>query len=117
MSTFVPQFSLIASISQGQQTTVTFTDDCDFSDGEIVSFRVSKEYGMRELNNVQTRVIEHTSDSITVDIDSNNFTPFVFVSENEAVFPAMVVPAGSGIIPNQRTATINLEDAFDNVPS
>jgi hypothetical protein len=115
-SVFQPKFSLIESITQGQTTTVTFIDDCDFTDGEIVSFRVSKPSGMRELNNQQARVLSHTSDSITVAIDSTNYTPYILVSENELVFPAMVVPAGSGIIPNSNPPTINLQDAFDNVP-
>lgn len=115
-SVFVPQFSLIESISQGQITQVTFTEDCDFTDGEVVSFRVSKQSGMNELNNQQARVLSHTSDSITVGIDSANYTPFIFIDENELVFPAMVVPAGSGKIPNSNPATVNLEDAFDNVP-
>lgn len=117
MSTFTPQFSLIASISLGQQTVVTFTEDCDFTDGEVISFRVSRQSGTFELNNRQTRVLSHTSDTITVGIDSTNYTPFIFVSENELVFPAMVVPAGSGIIPNSFPVTVNLEDCFDNVPT
>lgn len=115
-SVFQPKFSLISAISQGLLTTVTFTEDCDFTDGEIVSFRVSKQGGMNELNNRQATVLSHTSDSITIGIDSTNYTPFIFVSENESVFPSMVVPAGSGIIPNLATPTINLQDAFDNVP-
>lgn len=117
MSTFVPQYSLIESITQGVQTTVTFTADCDFTPGEIVSFRVSKQSGMYELNNIQARILAVTSDSITVGIDSRNFTEFEFIPENELVYPAMVVPAGSGLIPNSSPPTINLEDAFDNVPN
>jgi hypothetical protein len=114
---FVPRFSLIASITLGQKTVITFTSDCDFTDGEIVSFRISPPSGTRELNNKHARVLEHTSNSITVGIESINFTPFVFVPENELVFPAMVVPAGSGIIPGSTPATINLQDAFDNLPT
>jgi hypothetical protein len=71
---------------------------------------------MRELNNQKATVLSHTGNSITVGIDSTNYTPFVFEPENILVFPAMAVPAGSGIIPNSNPPTINLQDSFDNVP-
>lgn len=115
-SAFQPQFSLISSLSLGQQTVATFTANCDFTDGEIVSFRVSKPSGTVELNNQRGRVLSHTSNTITVDIDSSNYTPFIFITENLLVFPAMVVPVGSGIVPSVKPATISLQDAFDNVP-
>jgi hypothetical protein len=115
--TFVPQFSFIASIQLGQQTVVTFTEDCDFSPGEIVSFRVSPPSGTRELNNQQATVLATTADSITVGIDSTYFTPFVFNPINNLAFPAMVVPAASGILPGSAPATVGLQDAFDNVPT
>lgn len=116
-SIFQPKFSLISAISQGQYTVVTFTDSCDFTDGEVISFRVSPPSGMKELNNQQARVLSHTTNSITVAIDSSNYTPFVFVDENALVFPAMVVPRGSGIIPGSRPSTVNLQDVFDNIPT
>lgn len=116
-SVFQPQFSIISAITLGQQTVVTFTADCDFTDGEIVSFRVSRESGTFEMNNQQTRVLSHTSNTITVGIDSTNYTPFIFVAQNSLVFPAMVVPIGSGIVPGTNPATINLQDAFDNAPT
>jgi len=116
-SSFVPTYSLIDDIDFGLTTTVTFTADCDFTDGEIVSFRVSPASGTFELNNRQARVLSHTSDTITVDIDSNNFTPFISLSENAQVRVAMVVPVGSGIVPGTATPTMSLADVFDNVPT
>src|SRR5271166_1988586 len=103
-STFVPQFSFISSISQGQNTTVTFTAPSDFVVGEIVSFRVSQPYGTKELNNQTATVTNVTSNTITVPIDSTNYTPFVFVGDNSEAFPALVVPAGSGIAPGSQIA-------------
>jgi len=115
--TFVPQFSFIAAIQLGQQTVVTFTENCDFTPGEIVSFRVSPPSGTTELNNQKTTVLANTANSITVGINSMNYTPFVFNPINNLAFPAMVVPAGSGIIPGSLPATVSLQDAFDNVPT
>lgn len=116
-SVFYPKFSLIQAITQGQMTTVTFTAPCDFTQGEIVSFRVSRANGMFELNNVQTRVVESTGSTIVVDIDSNNFTPFVYSSENAVQNPAMVVPSSSGVMFGTNPAQTTLADAFDNIPT
>lgn len=116
MSEFTPTFSLIQSIAQGVQTTVTFTAPITFIVGEIVSFRISPPSGMRELNNVHATVMAATSNSITVNIDSRNFTPFVFAPENVLVFPAMAVPGGSGITPSAIPPQTTIADAFDNVP-
>lgn len=108
-----PEFKYITSVTQGQRTIVGFGQTHDFTDGEIVSFRVSPPFGMVELNNVQSRVIAHDTTSITIDIDSSNFTPFVNAGLYEQ-YLAVCVPSASGIIPG--TATINLEDAFDMKP-
>lgn len=116
MSVFVPTFSFISDIALGQQTVVTFTEDCDFTLGEMVSFRVSPPSGTRELNNQTTRVLGVTHNTITVPIDSTNYTPFIFHNENTLVFPAMVVPAGSGILPGAIPVQTSLQDAFDNLP-
>lgn len=116
MSAFVPQYSIIQSISQGVTTTVTFTEDCDFIPGEVVSFRVSRQSGMSELNNQQTVVLSSNNNSITVPINTTNYTPYIEIEENLLVFPAMVVPVGSGIVPGSIPVATNLEDAFDNIP-
>lgn len=115
-SAFQPSLSVIQSISQGATTTVTFTAPCNFVVGEVVSFRVSQPSGMQELNNKQTTVTAVTSNTITVNIDSTNFTPFIFVDENHLQYAALVLPSASGIIPNYPLATVTLQDAFDNVP-
>lgn len=116
MSTFVPFYSVIQSIAQGVQTVVTFTANSDFIPAQLVSFRVSKQSGMQELNNQQTLVLASTANTITVGIDSRNYTPFVFHSENGIQYPAIVVPAGSGVIPSAVPPQTQLADCFDNVP-
>ena len=116
MSTFVPFYSVIQSIEQGVQTVVTFTANSDFIVGQLVSFRVSKQSGMQELNNQQATVLGSTPDTITVGIDSRNYTPFIYHSENSIAYPAIVVPAGSGIIPGASPPQTQLADCFDNVP-
>lgn len=121
-SFFYPTWSLIQSITQGVQTTVTFTASCTFTPGEIVSFRVNKPQGMTQLNNVpavvrQVTTVTNPNDTILVNIDSRNFTPFTFTAENVGIGPAMAVPSSSGIIPGAIPPQTNLVDAFDNVPT
>lgn len=108
-----PRYKFISLITNALQAVVTCTANHDFTDGEIVSFRVSPPYGMKEINEKSGKVLSHTNNTITVDIDTMNFTAFIYpVSGNNT--PPVVVPSASGIIPNSNPATMNLEDAFDN---
>lgn len=107
-----PRYGLIQDVTQAQQAVVTFTQDHDFTDGEIISFRVSIPYGMRQINNQEARVLSHTSDTVTIDLDTSQYNPFTLVSDQK--YPAMAVPSSSGIVPGQYVPAINLEDSFDN---
>lgn len=115
LSTFLPYASLISDITLGLLTVVTFTDTISFSVGEIVSFRVSAQYGTVELNNRQTQVISVTEDTITVPIDSRSYTPYIPDPDTPQAL-AMVVPSGSGILIGAIPPQTSLYDVFDNVP-
>jgi hypothetical protein len=115
-SIFTPYLSLITGISNGQQPTVTFLDDHQFTVGEYISFRVSQPYGMTQINNLKALVESTTPTTLTIDLDTTFFQPFVYPPVGTVTYPAMAVPAGSGIIPSSNPATITLADVFDNVP-
>lgn len=115
LNTFVPYNLPISEITFGVQTVVTFPSSNAFTIGEIISFRVSAQYGTFELNNQQALVIARTDTTITVPIDSRNYTPFIASPDNPQAL-AMVVPSASGIIPGAIPPQTNLFDAFDNVP-
>lgn len=110
----VPRYQFITGITNSQYAQITFLGNHEFSDGEIVSFRVTKSYGMAEINNLQSEVLSHTDNTITVDIDSTFWTPFIYpvLGKNS---PPVCVPSSSGIIPGSYSATMNLQDCFDNV--
>lgn len=112
---FYPRFRYINSITNEQKAVVTCTEDHDFTDGEYVSFRVSRPYGMYEINEQRALVLSHTSDTITVDLDTLQFNSFVYPVSGKNT-PPVVVPAGSGIIPNYYPYTVTLIDSFDNRP-
>jgi hypothetical protein len=115
LNIYLPYIVFVSDITLGVQTVATFTAPHAFTIGEIVSFRISRQYGTVELNNVQAQVIALDMNSITVPIDSRNFTPFIANPVNPQQLAA-VVPSASGVVPGAIPPQTNLEDAFDNVP-
>lgn len=123
-----PRYSWIANISRAAQAVVHFTAKNDYVPGEILSFRVSAAYGMKEINNVHARVLSVTNSatvsSVTLDLDTTGFTAFAFPTSAVAlsgVSPAVAVPGGSGVIPLNGSASSpqipvgsTLLDASDN---
>jgi len=109
-----PRFSYISAITNATAAVVTFTADHDFTVGEIVSFRVTKDFGMEEINNLHSKISAVTSDSITTDIDSTNWTPFSLANlDAPKTTPPVCVPSSSGVIHELYTPSVNIEDAFD----
>ena len=115
LSTFVPYGVLISDITLGVQTVITFSSVHVFTVGEIISCRVSPQYGTFELNNIQSQVIAVSTSTITLPINSTHFTPFISNPDNPQQL-AMVVPSASGILPNASPPQTSLYDVFDNQP-
>lgn len=115
---FYPSLSYISAITNEQNAVVTFTADHEFTLGEIVSFRVGKQFGMSEINNVHSRIFAITNDSITTNVDTTTWTPFSLVNLNQpGTSPPCCVPSASGVIPFEDvTPRVTLFDAFDNRP-
>lgn len=114
--TFVPPAQYISNISNALQAVVTFPTQHDFSVGEIVSFRVSPPYAMQQLNNVSAAVLATSTYTITVGIDTRNSNSFVSSPSGTITYPAMVVPAGTGIVPGQFLTSTSLTCVFDDLP-
>jgi len=112
---FYPSKVQISSITNDIQADVTFTEDHDFTPGEIVSFRVGRAFGMDEINNKRAKVLSHTNDTITIDIDTSTWTAFTLANLDTAgTSPPMCLPSSSSVIPYQENPSVNIEDAFDN---
>lgn len=108
---FIPNYVTIANITQALQAVVTFTTDHLFVVGEWIGFRVPPANGMIQLNNQKALVTAITSDTVTINLDTLNFYPFI--SATDPQYPCIAVPVGSGIKPGQ--AYTILDDAFDAV--
>lgn len=110
---FIPNLQYISGITQAQQAIVTFTEDHNFTLGEWISFRIPPANGMIQLNNQKALIASLTPTTVTIDVDTLGYFPFIYTQDPQ--IPCVAVPAGSGI--PQGTATVTLEDAFDNEPS
>lgn len=115
-STFTPKIALISDISNAQNAVITFTDDHTFVDNEIISLRVTKSYGMVEANEKHVKVLSHDATTVTVDMDSLNYTAFSIPGDLSGTTPPCAVPATSGIDFSLYAPTMILDDAFDNRP-
>ena len=140
---FLPNTLPVAYITQATQAVVYFFRQNPYSPGQLVDFQIPTPYGMTQLSNLTghsgsgpfasnpagaARVLSVTNSatvsSITIDVNTTGFTAFQYPTS--AAFaggasPAVCVPAGSGVIPLNGSATIpasppgtNLADAFDN---
>lgn len=110
-----PQLAYITNITQASPGVITFSGDHDFTNGEIIGLRVGQEFGMIQLNNKEVRVISTTSDTVTIDIDTRPFNPFINAGTS-VQRPCIAVPSSSGIVPNSIPRQTNLQDSYDNIP-
>lgn len=117
-SSFYPGFQFITAVTQSFPAVMTFLTNHNFTIGEILSFRIPKSFGMVQLNNKQARVLEITSNTVTLDIETTTFDAFVYAGTDIQVqIPAMALPSSSGIVPNSSFEETNLLDAFDDRPT
>tara|TARA_R110000868_G_scaffold368214_1_gene631165 strand:- start:70 stop:516 length:447 start_codon:yes stop_codon:yes gene_type:complete len=87
----------ILTITQAYPMVVTTTNDHHYVAGMRVRFNIPGMFGMVQLNGVEVQVLEVTNNTLTVNVDSSNFTPFVYpVTLPEAYTPPVVIPDASG---------------------
>lgn len=88
----------IASITQDFPMVVTTTSDHHYVAGMRVRFNIPNMFGMVQLNGVESQVISITNNTLTVNVDSRNFTPFAYPSPlPEAYVEPVVIPDASGM--------------------
>jgi len=87
----------IESITQAFPMVVTTTTDHHYQAGIRVSFQIPSQFGMVQLNGVESQVISVTNNTLTVNLDSSNFSVFAYPSPlPEAYTPPVVIPDASG---------------------
>jgi len=112
---YTPQWNSINSITLGQQTVIGFVNPNEFVPGGYISLRVPNAYGTFQLNNLRGKVLVADSISVTVDIDSTNWSTFIY-PVSAMTSPAIAIPSASGVRPGDYVPTMILNDAFDVLP-
>ena len=117
--------------SDGAQCVVCTSVYHDFSVGEYVSFRVSDDFGMSELNNLKGIVVSIGNASgaaystavaanynaLQVALDVSGMTAFTLPASATAAAgfsPAMILPAGAGPYPSANPPYVPTQAAFDS---
>lgn len=99
---YIPRAAFIASIVQGQTTTVNTVHSQNYVVGQIVKILLNSNNGCRGLNNREFIVISvPSSTQVILDVNSLLETPFVLTASNTE---PQIVPVGdynSGAINNQ----------------
>jgi hypothetical protein len=85
--TFIPFKCNVTGVTRGTSTIVTTDVNHGFITGNQVQFSIPKVWGMVQLNGLKGIVLSFTSNTITVNIDSTFFDPFVTPS---VVLPVVI---------------------------
>lgn len=118
---FYPVNRSITSISLATSAVIVLSVTHGFTVGQKVRIIVPAVYGMPEMNNLLVTItaINTTTNSITVDVDSTNFTAFAFPTSAIAALGvnfAQVVPVGEAAVNSTAQPYGNLlDDATRNV--
>lgn len=106
----------IASITQAFPMVVTTTTDHHYPAGVKVRFNIPGQFGMVQLNGVESQVLAVTSNTLTVNLDSRNYAPFTYPSPlPEAYTPPVVIPDSSGPYLPPLPLSYGNQDSFEGV--
>ena len=87
----------IASVTQANPCVVTTTTDHNYVVGMNVIFMIPTMFKMTELNQILAQVMLLTNNTVTLNFDSTNFTPFAYPSPLPSAYtPPSIIPYSSG---------------------
>lgn len=99
-SIYYPRTRYITNISKASSAVVKMSVTHGFTVGQVVKLVVPAAFDMIEANGLTGMItaINTTTNTITLNIDSTNFTTFTFPITTDTPFsPAMVVPVGEDV--------------------
>ncbi len=106
-------WQVIASITQANPMVVTTVNDHGYVDGMEVRFNIPFNFGMVQLNNISGQIISSSSNTLTINIDSTNFTPFAYPSPLPSAYSQPTIfPNSSGPYLSPQPLPYGNQDSF-----
>lgn len=106
----------IESVTNANPCVVTTVNDHGYVAGMVVRFLVPTQFGMVQLNNVNCQVLQVTSDTLTLNLDSTNFSVFSYPSPLPSSYtPPSVIPNSSGPYLPPLPLPYGNQDSFEGV--
>lgn len=106
----------IESITNAYPMVVTTVEDHGYVSGMNVTFLIPSQFKMVQLNNVNAQVLQVTSDTLTIDLDSTNFSVFSYPSPLPSAYtPPSIIPNASGPYLPPKPLPYGNQDSFEGV--
>jgi len=110
------QVKTILSITNSNPMVVTTTSNHGYVIGIMVRFLIPEQFKMVELNNIDCQVISLTDDTLTLNLDSTNFSIFSYPSPLPSSYtPPSVIPNSSGPYLPPLPLPYGNQDSFEGV--
>lgn len=106
----------IASITQSNPATLTTTDNHNYVAGMNVSFLIPKAFGMQELNKLVVQVLTASTNTLTLNVDTRQFSPFAYPSPLPTAYtPPSIIPNSSGPFLPPQPLPFGNQNSFEGV--
>lgn len=106
----------IASITNSFPMIVTTVNDHGYVAGMMVAFLIPTQFGMVELNKLNAQVLSITNNTLTINLDSRNFSVFSYPSPLPSAYtPPSVIPNSSGPYLPPIPLPYGNQDSFEGV--
>lgn len=106
----------IADITNSYPMVVTTVNDHGYSAGVMVTFLIPINFGMIQLNGLNVQVVAVTINTLTIDVDSTNFSVFSIPSPLPSAYtPATMIPNSSGPYLPPTPLPYGNQDSFEGV--
>lgn len=106
----------IATATNANPMVITTVDNHGYVEGMMVTFLIPPQFGMTQLNGITAQVIGVTANTLTINLDSKNFSVFAYSPMLESAYtPPSVIPVSSGPYLPPEPLPYGNQDSFEGV--
>lgn len=106
----------IASITNAYPMVVTTVNNHHYVAGMNVTFLIPTQFGMTQLNGLNVQVLIASTNSLTIDLDSTNFSVFSYPSPLPSAYTnPSIIPNSSGRYLPPLPLPYGNQDSFEGV--